>query len=192
MLVVITVAARVAGKDTLADHSALTRRGQSDATKWYQMIITGFPQRARPLSLSAPTATLSSRSLVSLHVESQVVGPGEAPLAVAALERLDPSVLPMMPRQLIRASKAPLAALPRATVGFLTWKKVTRGISPKLMATPGIWTCFRLPIPLLRRHTLPGDKQGGEEHTTCGHVKRCSIGDENQADFSMSSKVLTT
>ena len=55
-----------------------------------------------------------------LHVQRQVVRSGEAPVAVVALERLDPGVLAVVARQLVRASKSPLAALPRTLVRLLT------------------------------------------------------------------------
>lgn len=57
---------------------------------------------------------------MSLHVQGQVVRPGEGPLAVGALERLDPGVLPVVPRQLVRAGEPPLATLPGTFVRLLT------------------------------------------------------------------------
>jgi len=52
-------------------------------------------------------------------VQSQVVGSGKAAFAVGALERLDPRVLPEVPRQLVRTGELPRAAFPQALVGFL-------------------------------------------------------------------------
>ena len=49
---------------------------------------------------------------VSLHVQGQVIRAGKTALAVAALERFDPSVLPMVPGQLVRPRETPFAALP--------------------------------------------------------------------------------
>ena len=40
-------------------------------------------------------------SLMPLHVQRQVVRSGEASVAVVALERLDPCVLAVVPRQLV-------------------------------------------------------------------------------------------
>ena len=58
--------------------------------------------------------------LVPLHVQGQVVGPGEAAVTHCTLERLGPSVLPVMARQLIRAREPPVAAVPGAFVWLLT------------------------------------------------------------------------
>lgn len=55
-----------------------------------------------------------------LHVEGQVIGAGEAPVADGALEGLGPRVLPIVARQFIRAGEPPVAAFPRALVGLLT------------------------------------------------------------------------
>lgn len=58
--------------------------------------------------------------LVSLHVQRQVVGAGEAAVAHPALERLGTRVLPVVAGQLVRPRKPPVAALPGALVGLLT------------------------------------------------------------------------
>ena len=63
------------------------------------------------------------RRLVSLHVERQMVGSAEASVTLGTLEWFDPCVFPVMSRQLVRPSKAPLTALPRTPVRFLTCKK---------------------------------------------------------------------
>ena len=57
---------------------------------------------------------------MSLHVQGQMVRSREAPLAVRALEWLDPGVLAVVPGQLIRPGKPPLTALPGAPVRLLT------------------------------------------------------------------------
>lgn len=64
--------------------------------------------------------------LVSLHVQRQVVGAGEAAVAHPALERLGTRVLPVVAGQLVRPRKPPVAALPGALVGLLTCKEETR------------------------------------------------------------------
>lgn len=61
--------------------------------------------------------------LVSLHVQGQVVRPGEGARAHGALEGLGARVLPVVARQLVRTCEAPVAALPRAPVGLLTWRR---------------------------------------------------------------------
>ena len=55
-----------------------------------------------------------------LHVQGEVVRPGEAPVAVLALEGLEAGVLAVVPRQLVGPREPPLAAVPRATVRLLT------------------------------------------------------------------------
>ena len=58
-----------------------------------------------------------------LHVQGEVVGPREAPVAVLALEGLEAGVLAVVPRQLVGPREPPLAAVPRATVRLLTCRK---------------------------------------------------------------------
>lgn len=57
---------------------------------------------------------------MSLHVEGEVVGPGERPLAQVALEGPVSGVLAVMTRELVRARELPPAAFPAAVVGLLT------------------------------------------------------------------------
>lgn len=77
---------------------------------------------ATPCRAVAATPTLAAAPLVlmSLHVEGQVVGAGETSAADGALEGLGPRVLPEVARQLVRAGKAPVAALPRTLVRLLS------------------------------------------------------------------------
>lgn len=53
---------------------------------------------------------------VAAAVQGEVVGAGEGAVALGASERLDARVLAKVPRQLVRAGKAPGAALPGAVV----------------------------------------------------------------------------
>lgn len=57
---------------------------------------------------------------MALHVKSEMVGTGEAPLADFTFERLGSSVFSYMPSELIGSSKAPLAVLEMTFVWFLT------------------------------------------------------------------------
>ena len=57
---------------------------------------------------------------MSLHVQSQVVGAGEGPLAEVTLERPVSSVLAEVARQLVGAGELPTAAVPAAVVWLLT------------------------------------------------------------------------
>jgi len=56
---------------------------------------------------------------VPLHVERQMVGPGESSLTQLAVERFVPRVFPLVPGQLIRPGEPPAAVLPLADVGLL-------------------------------------------------------------------------
>ena len=55
---------------------------------------------------------LVGRLLVSFEVKSQVVGTGEAALAVDALERLSARMLAVVARQLVGTGKSPLTSFP--------------------------------------------------------------------------------
>lgn len=57
---------------------------------------------------------------MSLHVQRQVVTPGEAALADDALERFRAGVLPVVPRQLVGPRETPLALGPLTGVRFFT------------------------------------------------------------------------
>lgn len=69
--------------------------------------------------------------LVPLHVQSQMVGAGEAAATGEALEGLGTRVLPIVPGQLVRAGKAPVAAFPSAFIGLLTCRE-----QPQVTGTP--------------------------------------------------------
>ena len=75
------------------------------------------------LSWSWDHSVVLWRRLVSLHVERQMVGSAEASVTLGTLEWFDPCVFPVMSRQLVRPSKAPLTALPRTPVRLLTCKQ---------------------------------------------------------------------
>lgn len=55
-----------------------------------------------------------------LHVESQVVGAGEAAAAVVTLERLGSRVFPEVTGEFVGASEPPLTAFPRTPVRLFT------------------------------------------------------------------------
>ncbi|KAG8313520.1 hypothetical protein J6590_001991 [Homalodisca vitripennis] len=57
---------------------------------------------------------------VPLHVECQVVGAGEAPVAVAAFEGFGARVFPVVTGQLVGPRETPAAALPLAFVWLLS------------------------------------------------------------------------
>lgn len=57
---------------------------------------------------------------VPLHVQSQVVRPGERPVAELALEGPVARVLAIVTDELIRARELPAAAFPVAVVGLFT------------------------------------------------------------------------
>ena len=89
--------------------------------------IWGPPQCVSSASLTSPSTlslllspVLGLLGHVPLHVQGQVVGPGEAPLAHPALERLGPGVLPVVPGQFVGPSEAPLAVREVASVRLFT------------------------------------------------------------------------
>lgn len=66
-----------------------------------------------PLFLShTRRRTRSEASDVSLHVQGQVIGPGETPVAVVAFEGLGAGVFAVVPGQLVAPGETPLAAFP--------------------------------------------------------------------------------
>lgn len=67
--------------------------------------------------------TLSWFWHVSLHVEGQVVGPGEGPLADLAFEWLCSRVFPVVSGQLVRPREPPLTLGPVTAVRLLSWRK---------------------------------------------------------------------
>lgn len=58
---------------------------------------------------------------VSLHVQGQVVGPGEGPVAQVALEGPVTRVLAVVAGKLVRARELPAAAVPVAMIRLLTY-----------------------------------------------------------------------
>lgn len=58
--------------------------------------------------------------LVPLHVQRQVVAPGESPIAYSAFERLIAGVLAGVPRQFVGPGKPPIAFGPIALVRLLS------------------------------------------------------------------------
>lgn len=72
-----------------------------------------------PLSLEASFSLQDSSSAPSempLHVQGQVVRPGETPVTVRAFKRLGTSMLSEVSGQLITSCKTPLTTFPRASV----------------------------------------------------------------------------
>lgn len=68
---------------------------------------------------------------MSLHVQRQVVGPGEGPLAELTLKGAVTGVLAKVSRQLIGPGKLPAAALPAALIGLLA------GVRPQVSLQVG-------------------------------------------------------
>ena len=64
---------------------------------------------------------------MSLHVQGQVVGPGEGSLTQVTLEGTVTSVFAEVAGQLVGASELPAATFPAAVVGFLTWGRQRAG-----------------------------------------------------------------
>lgn len=72
--------------------------------------------------LVCATFFLVFSSHVPLHVQGEMVGPGEGPFAQVTLERPVTGVLPEVTRELIGTSELPAATLPAAVVWFLSYK----------------------------------------------------------------------
>lgn len=66
---------------------------------------------------------------VAPSMKCQVVRAGEAAIAVSAAKRFNAGVLAKVPRQLVRAGKAPGTALPCALVWLFTCKVITVSIN---------------------------------------------------------------
>lgn len=58
--------------------------------------------------------------LVTLHVQGQMIGAGEAAAAGDALEGFGPGVFPVVSGELVRSGETPVAVLPCTTVRLLT------------------------------------------------------------------------
>lgn len=86
-------------------------------------------------------------SHVPLHVEGEVVGAGESPLAEVALEGPVPRVLAVVAGQLVGAGKLPATAFPGAVVGLLACGG-ERGVSGHMGGGPNPPRAFtRVPLP---------------------------------------------
>lgn len=84
-------------------------------------------------------AAVVAPSSVALHVQREVVGPREGPLAQVALEGLLARVLPEVARQLVRPGELPRAALPRALVRFFAWNRMDERVELRTWATRRAW-----------------------------------------------------
>lgn len=65
----------------------------------------------------------SHASHMPLHVQCQVIRPGEGTVTHVALEGSDASVFAVMACEFIRPCKLPAAAFPVTVVRFLTWER---------------------------------------------------------------------
>lgn len=68
-----------------------------------------------------------------LHVQSQMVGAGEAAATGEALEGLGTRVLPIVPGQLVGAGEAPVTAFPSAFIGLLTCVSPLMGLQVRAL-----------------------------------------------------------
>lgn len=98
---------------------------------------------------SSPAAAHCSH--VPLHVEGEVVGAGESPLAEVALEGPVPCVLAVVTGQLVGAGKFPATAFPGAVVRLLTCggEGVSVGLEVPILPTPSA-LCSPTQHPSLR------------------------------------------
>lgn len=86
------------------------------------MVVVGDFVRFRTVLVLSAACVCAQTSLVlvSFHVQGEVIRPGEGARAHGALEGLGARVLPVVASELVGASEAPVAALPRAPVRLLT------------------------------------------------------------------------
>lgn len=82
-------------------------------------------ERPAPEQLTTGTVRWAPRLHVPLHVQGQVVRPGEGPVAEVALEGPVPGVLAVVAGELVGAGELPAAALPVAVVRLLTCRGST-------------------------------------------------------------------
>lgn len=89
--------------------------------------FAGSAKGSRRCSEGAEGGSLAF-GLMPLHVERQMIGPGEGPFADSALERLGARVLAVVAGQLIGPGEAPLAFWPLAMVGLLACAGETENV----------------------------------------------------------------
>lgn len=65
---------------------------------------------------------------VALHVQCEMVGPGEGTLAEVTLKGSMSGVLSEMAGQLVRAGELPTATFPTAVIRLLTWESTSYNI----------------------------------------------------------------
>ena len=84
---------------------------------------------------------------MALHMQREVVGARERPLAEPALERPVAGMLTVVASQLVRAGELPAAALPAALVRFLARVRAQMGLQMRRfcirLAAPGVRTRVR-------------------------------------------------
>jgi len=58
------------------------------------------------------------------HVQSQMVGPSETPVACIALKRFSAGMFSVVARQFVRTRESPVATRPMAQIWFFTFTKI--------------------------------------------------------------------
>jgi hypothetical protein len=91
-----------------------------------QVVENEREAKRRSLSFSSPySPPLSSLGVllreVPLHVQREMITPGEGALADPAFKGLSPGVLAVMPRQFVAPGEPPLAFRPLTLIRFLAW-----------------------------------------------------------------------
>ena len=90
-----------------------------------QVVENEREAKRRSLSFSVHTLVLSSLGVllreVPLHVQREMIAPGEGTLADRAFKGLSPGVLAVMPRQFVAPGESPLAFRPLTLIRFLAW-----------------------------------------------------------------------
>ena len=77
----------------------------------------------KSVNIIASVATTHQMSLVSLHVQREVVGARERSLTDLTFERLVSGVFAVVASKFIGACKPPRTSLPRTLIRLLTWRQ---------------------------------------------------------------------
>lgn len=83
---------------------------------------------------------------MSLEMESQVVRSGEGAGALGALEGSIPGVLPLVPCQLVRSCKPPVATLPVADVWLFTCVRPVMGFQVRTLGVNFVTAVVRTSV----------------------------------------------
>lgn len=104
--------------------------------------------------------------LVTLHVQGQVVGAGEAAAAGDALEGFGSGVFPVVSGELVRSGETPVAVVPCAAVRLLTCVRplVCLQMGALCVNFGAAWVVTEVDPPLLQLRIVPPVVFGTRQH----------------------------